>query len=209
MCLFRELFSANMRSQGFGLEEEEMNDPLVILGIAGSLRRESYNRATQRAAQGLVPEGARIEVFEIDGLPGFSQDEEQNPPAKVVELKKAVRAADAVLFVTPEYNYSVPGVLKNAIDWASRPYGDSAWAGKPVAVMGASVGTLGTARAQYHLRQIFVFLNMFPVNQPEVMIGNASKRFDESGTLTDETSRKLIQQLLSELVSWTKRLGSA
>ncbi len=184
-----------------------MNNPLVILGIAGSLRRDSYNRATLRAAQELAPQGVRLDVFEIDGLPGFSQDEEGNPPAKVTELKQAIRAADAILFVTPEYNYSVPGVLKNAIDWASRPYGDSAWAGKPVAIMGASIGTLGTARAQYHLRQMFVFLNMFPVNQPEVMISNAAKRFDEKGNLTDETSRKLIGQLLEELVNWTKRLG--
>lgn len=184
-----------------------MNDPLVILGIAGSLRRDSYNRATLRAAQALAPEGARIEIFEIDGLPGFNQDDEGNPPAKVTELKSAIRAADAILFVTPEYNYSVPGVLKNAIDWASRPYGDSAWTGKPVAIMGASVGMLGTARAQYHLRQMFVFLNMYCVNQPEVMIANAAKRFDENGKLTDETSRKLIQQLLAELVSWKKKLG--
>jgi chromate reductase len=184
-----------------------MNNPLVVLGIAGSLRRDSYNRAALRAAQELAPQGARINVFEIDGLPGFNQDEEGNPPAKVTELKNAIRAADAILFVTPEYNYSVPGVLKNAIDWASRPYGDSAWAGKPVAIMGASIGMMGTARAQYHLRQMFVFLNMFPVNQPEVMISNAAKRFDEQGNLTDETSRKLIGQLLEELVNWTKRLG--
>jgi chromate reductase len=185
----------------------DMNDPLVILGVLGSLRRDSYNRAALRAAQELVPDGARIDIFELDGLPGFNQDEEGNPPGKVVELKSAIRAADAILFVSPEYNYSVPGVLKNAIDWASRPYGDNAWAGKPVAVMGASIGVGGTARAQYHLRQTFVFLNMYPVNQPEVMIGSAAKRFDEKGNLTDETSRKLIQQLLAELVNWTKRLG--
>ena len=185
-----------------------MNEPLVILGIAGSLRRGSYNRAALRAAQELAPEGARIDTFELDGLPGFNQDEEAAPTAKVVELKRQVRAADAILFVTPEYNYSIPGVLKNAIDLASRPYGDSAWNGKPVAVMGASVGALGTARAQYHLRQVFVFLNMYAVNQPEVMISSAAKRFDEKGNLTDETSRKLVRQLLEELVSWTKRLRS-
>jgi len=183
-----------------------LNNPLVILGIAGSLREGSYNRAALRAATELVPEGVRLETFDIGGLPGFSQDDEQQPPAKVVELKQRIRSADAILLVTPEYNYSVPGVLKNAIDWASRPYGDSAWSGKPVAIMGASVGTLGTARAQYHLRQMFVFLNMYAVNQPEVMISNAAKRFDEQGNLTDETSRKLIQQLLDELVKWTKRL---
>ena len=108
---------------------------MTILGIAGSLRRESYNRAALRAAQQLVPEGARLEIFELDGIPGFNQDDEAHPPSKVAELKARVRAADAILLVTPEYNYSIPGVLKNAIDWASRPYGDSAWHGKPVAVM--------------------------------------------------------------------------
>ena len=100
-------------------------------------------------------------------------------------------------------------MLKNAIDWASRPYGESAWAGKPVAVMGASIGALGTARAQYHLRQSFVFLNMYPVNQPEVMIGNAAQRFDADGNLTDETSRALIAQLLQNLVTWTRRLAGS
>ena len=185
-----------------------MNNPLVILGIAGSIRSNSYNRSALRAAQELTPEGATIETVEIDGLPGFNQDDEGNPPAKVTELKQRIRSADAILFVTPEYNYSIPGVLKNAIDWASRPYGDSAWTGKPVAVMGASVGMLGSARAQYHLRQVFVFLNMYAVNQPEVMIANAAKRFDEQGKLTDETSRKLIQQLLQELVRWTRLLQS-
>jgi len=186
-----------------------MTRPVRILGIAGSLRRDSYNRATLRAATELAPEGASIDVFELDGLPGFNQDEEQNPPAKVVELKRRIREADAILFVTPEYNYSVPGVLKNAIDWASRPYGDSAWNGKPAAIMGASIGAIGTARAQYHLRQMMVFLNMFPINQPEVMISNASKRFDAEGNLTDEGTKEFIRQLLQSLVDWTRRLASS
>jgi chromate reductase len=184
-----------------------MSKPVRILGIAGSLRRESYNRAALRAATELVPEGATIEIFELDGIPGFNQDEEQNPPAKVVELKRRIREADAVLIVTPEYNYSVPGVLKNAIDWASRPYGDSAWNGKPAAIMGASVGAIATARAQYHLRQMMVFLNMFPINQPEVMIGNAQDRFDAEGNLTDDATKKFIRQLLQNLVDWTRRIG--
>jgi len=178
-----------------------------MLGIAGSLRRDSFNRAALRAATQLVAEGATIDIFELDGLPGFNEDQERNPPAKVVELKRRIREADAILFVTPEYNYSIPGVLKNAIDWASRPYGDSAWNGKPAAIMGASVGAIGTARAQYHLRQMMVFLNMFPINQPEVMIGNASTRFDAQGNLTDDTTKKLISQLLKNLVEWTHRLG--
>lgn len=184
-----------------------MSKPVRILGIAGSLRRESFNRAALRAATELVPEGASIETFELDGIPGFNQDEEQNPPAKVVELKRLVREADAILFVTPEYNYSIPGVLKNAIDWASRPYGESAWSGKPAAIMGASVGAIGTARAQYHLRQMMVFLNMFPINQPEVMIGNAAERFDAEGKLTHEATREFIRQLLQSLVEWTTRIG--
>ncbi len=184
-----------------------MSKQIRILGIAGSLRQESFNRAALRAATELVPEGATIDTFELDDIPGFNQDEEQNPPAKVTELKKRIREADAILIVTPEYNYSIPGVLKNAIDWASRPYGDSAWNGKPAAIMGASVGTIGTARAQYHLRQMMVFLNMFPINQPEVMIGNASERFDAEGNLTDETTKEFIRKLLQNLVDWTRRIG--
>ena len=178
----------------------------TILGIAGSLRKQSYNRSALRAAVALAPPGVTIETFELDGIPGFSQDEEQQPPAKVVELKQRVRAADAILFVTPEYNYSMPGVLKNAIDWASRPYGDSAWNGKPAAIMGASIGAFGTARAQYHLRQSMVFLDMFPLNQPEVMIGNAADRFDAQGNLTDDDTRQRIGTLLEALVQWTERL---
>src|SRR5688572_10907431 len=168
---------------------------LKVLGIAGSLRKASFNRAALRAAVELAPpQGVTIESFELDGIPGYNQDEETKPPAKVVELKARIRASDALLFVTPEYNYSIPGVLKNAIDWASRPYGDSAWYGKPAAIMGASVGTIGTARAQYHLRQMFVFLNMYAVNQPEVMVANAHKHFDENGNLTDEKAKTLVRQ---------------
>jgi chromate reductase len=184
-----------------------MSEHVRILGIAGSLRRASYNRAALRAATQLVPAGVTLDIFELDGIPGFNQDEEQNPPAKVVEFKRRIREADAILIVTPEYNYSIPGVLKNAIDWASRPYGDSAWSGKPAAIMGASVGTIGTARAQYHLRQVFVFLNMFPLNQPEVMIGHAAERFDAEGNLTDEPTKDFIRQLLQNLVAWARRIG--
>src|SRR5918998_215420 len=162
-----------------------MNRTCSILGIVGSLRRESYNRSAMRAATALVPPDARLDIFGLDGIPGFNEDDEQHPPPKVVELKRRVRAADALLFVTPEYNYSIPGVLKNAIDWASRPYGDNAWYGKPAAIMGASTGAIGTARAQYHLRQVFVFLNVYALNEPEVMIGHAGEKFDGAGTLTD------------------------
>src|SRR4051812_21090789 len=183
-----------------------MSTTVNILGIAGSLRRASYNRAALRAAQHLLPQDATLDIFDLDGIPSFNQDEEQQPPAQVSELKARVRAADGILFATPEYNYSIPGVLKNAIDWASRPYGESAWDGKPVAVMGASPGMLGTARAQYHLRQVFVFLNMYPVNRPEVMIAKANERFDADGNLTDAQTKEFIRQLLHNLVTWTRRL---
>ncbi len=147
-----------------------------------------------------MPDGAVLNLIELHGIPVFNQDDEMVLPASVLEFKRRILAADAILFATPEYNYSVSGVLKNAIDWASRPYGESAWTGKPAAVMGASTGSPGTARAQYHLRQILVTLNMPVVNQPEVMIGNAAQRFDQDGRLTDESTRQFIQKLLGALV---------
>lgn len=183
-----------------------MNDSVKILGIAGSLRKGSYNRAALRAAQKLVPDNARLEIFELDGIPPFNQDLEMQPPQAVSKLKSKVRSADAILFVTPEYNYSVSGVLKNAIDWGSRPYGDSAWEGKPAAIMGASIGMMGTVRAQYHLRQMFVFLNMYALNRPEVMIPRAADKFDAQGNLIDNDTRERIRELLSALVVWAIRL---
>ena len=184
------------------------HSPIEILGIAGSLRHGSLNKAALRAAQQLAPPAAVIEIFDIADLPLYNDDlwTAGSPPARVLELKQAVRAADAILLVTPEYNYSFSGVLKNALDWASRPYGDNAWKGKPVAIMGASGSALGTGRAQYHLRQICVFLNMLPVNKPEVMIPQAQNRFDAEGNLTDETAKGLIKQLLESLQAWTLRL---
>jgi chromate reductase, NAD(P)H dehydrogenase (quinone) len=186
-----------------------MDDVVKIIGIAGSLRRESYNRSALRAAIEFAPAGAHVETFELDDIPIFNQDREQEPPAAVVEFKRRIRESDAILFVTPEYNYSIPGVLKNAIDWASRPYGDNAWNGKAAAIMGASPGVIGTARAQYHLRQTFVFLNIFAVNQPEVMIGRAHERFDELGNLNDETSKTLIGELLQNLVNLSQAVKQA
>jgi chromate reductase len=177
-----------------------MADPIKILGIAGSLRKQSYNKGALRAAQQLCPEGATLEVFDLAGIPPFNQDDERSPNEKVLEFKKRIRAADAILLVTPEYNYGMPGVLKNAIDAASRPYGDNAWSGKPVAIMSAALSMGGGVRAQYQLRQCFVFLDMDAVVQPEVAIPNAPERFDKEGNLTDETSKKLIGQLLRNLV---------
>ncbi len=171
-----------------------------ILGVVGSLRKDSYNLFALRAAQDLLPEGTVLELVDLHGIPAFNQDKEKNPPAAVVELKRRIQSADAILFATPEYNYSLPGVLKNAIDWASRPYGESVWLGKATAIMGASVGSGATARAQYHLRQILIALNMPVVSQPEVLIGNAPDLFDDDGRLTDEPTRQSIAELLAALV---------
>lgn len=178
-----------------------MSEPILILGIAGSLRSQSYNKAVLRAARELLPADTTLDIFDLGGIPPFNQDQELAPPAPVVELKRRIRAADAILFATPEYNYSMPGVLKNAIDWASRPYGDSAWDGKPVALVSASVGMFGGVRAQYHLRQCFVFLNMDAVLQPELAIADAASKFDSQGKLTHEPTRQLLAQLLQKLVA--------
>jgi chromate reductase len=184
-----------------------MNKPLKILGFAGSLRKGSYNKAILRAAVELLPKDATLEIFDLEGIPPFNQDLEKRMPLKVREFKAKIKAADAILIASPEYNYSVSGVLKNAIDWASRPYGGNAFKGKPVAVMSASIGMLGGARAQYHLRQSFVFLDMYPVNKPEVMVTYAGDKVDNAGRLKDEESKKLIRQLLESLVAWTRKLG--
>ncbi len=184
-----------------------MANRVRILGFAGSLRKGSYNKALLRAAAELSPGDATVETFDIEGIPAFNQDLETSPPDKVAEFKAKIRAADAILMVTPENNYSVPGVLKNAIDWASRPYGDNAFDGKPAAIMSASIGSLGGARAQYHLRQVFIFLNMYPINGPEIMVSNAAQKFDANGRLTDDKVKELIKVQLRMLVDWTNRIG--
>ena len=183
-----------------------MNETINILGFAGSLRKDSYNKALLRAASGVVPANAKIEVFDLGGIPPFNQDLESAVPEQVKDFKRKIRAADAILIVTPEYNYSIPGVLKNAIDWASRPYGDNSFEGKPVAILSASTGMLGGARAQYHLRQSFVFLNMHPVNRPEVFVTFASQKFDEKGNLTDAKTLELVKSLLENLVDMARKM---
>jgi len=182
-----------------------MKKPISILAFGGSLRRGSYNTSLLRAAAEMVPPDAILEIFGIEGIPLFNQDLEKSPPAVVKEFKAKIKAADAVLIVTPEYNYSIPGFLKNAIDSASRPYGDNAFDGKPVAFMGASIGMLGTARAQYHLRQSCVWLNMYPLNSPEVMVPFAQDKFDANGKLTDSKTREKVKELLVALVAWARK----
>lgn len=181
-------------------------EKIKVLGIVGSLRKNSYNKALMRAAVEEAPEFIKIEVFDIAGVPVFNQDLEYQPPPIVRDFKTKIRAADAILFASPEYNYSIPGVLKNAIDWASRPHGDNAFAGKPTVIMSASISKLGGARAQYHMRQSFVYLNMHAVNTPEVMLAQAQNFVDEDGVLRNEATRKLIRQLLEELGKWTLQL---
>jgi chromate reductase len=177
-----------------------------VLGIAGSLRRGSYNRAALRAACELAPEGMEIAPFELAEVPLYDEDvREKGFPPAVEELRARIRAADALLLATPEYNYSIPGVLKNAIDWASRPP-DQPFEGKPVAILGASPSMLGTARAQYHLRQVFVFLDGRVLNRPEVMIARAHEKFDAQGRLTDEPTRKFLRELLEALARSVREL---
>lgn len=181
----------------------DMNNKISILGFAGSLRKGSYNKAILRAAASLVPGDAELSIFDLEDIPPFNQDLEKEPPERVKDFKAKIRVADAILISTPEYNYSIPGVLKNSIDWVSRPYGDNALEGKPAAVMGASIGMMGTARAQYHLRQCFVFLNMYPLNRPEVMVPFADEKIDKDGKIADPKILELIRELLVSLVDWT------
>jgi len=183
-----------------------MAKTFTVLGFAGSLRKHSFNKSILAAAAESLPENTTLEIFDLGGIPPFNQDLEKQPPEKVREFKAKIRSADALLIATPEYNYSVPGVLKNAIDWGSRPYGDNAFDDKPVALMGASVGTIGTARAQYHLRQTFVFLNMHPLNSPEVMVTSAHEKVDKDGKVTDPKTREKIKELVERLVVWAGRL---
>ncbi len=182
-------------------------DTIKILGISGSLRKGSYHTQLLKAAQSLAPQGVTVDIAGIGDLPLFNQDLEQDPPETVKAFKQKIKENDAVLFVTPEYNYSVPGVLKNAIDWASRPYGQSAWTGKPTGIMSGSVGLQGGAKAQYHLRQSFVFLDMYPLNKPEVMVPMIQDKFDAQGNLTDEETKKRVVEYLSALAAWTKKIN--
>jgi chromate reductase len=170
-----------------------------IAGFGGSLRKGSFNRMLLNAATSLMPEHSTLEIAEISDIPLFNQDLEKNMPPAVVEFKRKISAADGVLISTPEYNYSVPGFLKNVIDWGSRPYGESCFESKPVALMSAG-GRLGGARAQYSLRQSFVFLNMRQFNMPEVFVMNPADKFDENGNLKDEGVRENIRQLLQRFV---------
>ena len=184
-------------------------DNLKLLCFGGSLRDGSYSTAIMHEVRQLAPSGVELELFERLGeFPPFNADHEGKPQV-VVELKARIKAADAVLIVTPEYNYSIPGYLKNVIDWASRPYGDNAFAGKPVAIISHSTGYMGGSRSQYHLRQCFVFLDMHPINKPECIIVNIKDKMDKEGRLIDPNTRQKITDVITALATLTNRLKSS
>lgn len=182
----------------------------IVCAIAGSLRAGSYNRALLKAAQELAPVGVEVRIFDRLGeIPLFNADvESAGDPEPVQALKRAIGEADALLIATPEYNHGVPGLLKNAIDWASRPPRSSVLQGRPTAVFGASPGITGTARAQAQLRQAFVFTDTPVLPQPEILVYRANEKFDANGRLTDDRTREFIQKLLVSLVDWSRRVGS-
>lgn len=181
--------------------------PFQIVAIAGSLRQGSYNHALLRAAQELAPVGMRIRIHDLSEIPLFNEDVERVAiPAAVASLRGAVAEADGFLVATPEYNHGVPGVMKNAFDWLSRPPGKTVLNGKPSAIMGASPGFTGTARAQTQLRQSCVFTNTPVLLQPEVLVGRAHEKFDSVGRLTDESTRKFLVLFLEEFANWLGRL---
>jgi len=178
-----------------------------ILAISGSLRKASTNTMALRAAQKLAPAGMSIEIADISQIPLYDDDVRSlGEPASVQTLKAQIRAADAVLIATPEYNFSIPGVLKNALDWVSRPP-EPPFDGKPVAIMGAAPGPVGTARVQYHLRQVLVFMNTFTVNKPEVFISQSGTKFTPEGELKDEMTAKFITELLVALKTLAERVA--
>jgi len=179
----------------------------TVVGFAGSLRRGSYNRALLRAAIEVAPPQLRIEVRELDAVPLYNADvEAAGVPPGVEELRAAVRQADALLIATPEYNHGVPGVLKNAIDWLSRPPRGSALNGKVAAIMGASPGMTGTARSQSQLRQAFVFTNTYALLQPEVLVARAHEKFDADGRLVDQATRDFLGTFLQQFAEFIGRL---
>ena len=182
-----------------------MATKVKVAVVVGSLRKESFSR---KLAKALITTGCdplEFELVEIGQLPLFNQDDEANPSPTVVEFKQRIAATDAVLFVTPEYNRSVPGVLKNALDCGSRPYGKSAWDAKPGAVISVSPGALSAFGANHHLRQSMVFLNVPMMPQPEAYIGNAKALFDDKGALVDDSTRAFLQKFLQAFASWIAR----
>lgn len=183
-----------------------MNSTINIIGFTGSLRLHSYNKAALNAAKELLPEGAKLDIVDLSDIPFFNEDvEADGAPQAVLDFKKKLSTADAILISTPEYNYSIPPVLKNALDWASRGT-DFPLSGKPLAIMSASPSIFGGSRVQYHLRQVCVRLNLLPLNQPEVFIMKADTKFDIEGNLINETTQNSISKLLEALVDKAREI---
>jgi chromate reductase len=176
--------------------------------LVGSLRKESLNRKTANALAAMAPSGLKLEIVEIRDLALYDEDAEANPPAPWTKFRDRVRRADAVLFVTPEYNRSVPGGLKNAIDVGSRPYGKSVWAGKPGAVVSVSPGAIGAFGANHHLRQSLVFLDVPVLQQPEAYIGGANKLFDAEGKIANDGTREFLGKFLAAFAAWIEKIKS-
>ncbi len=182
-----------------------MNSTIQVLGIAGSLREDSHNHSLLRAAQELAGDSMNIEITDLADIPPFNEDvEAEGDPAPVAELKRLIGDADALLIATPEYQHGVPGFLKNALDWASRPPGDAPLHGKPTAIMGATLGDFGTARAQEQLRQTLIYNNCPMVKAPEVLVANADEKVDENGDFSDEETLKFVSELLQALEALVK-----
>jgi chromate reductase len=187
--------------------KERQMPAIQIVAFAGSLRRASYNRGLTRAAVDEAPDGVAIDLFDLRGIPLYDQDlEDAGEPASVVAFKSALARADALLVATPEYNHGVPGVLRNALDWASRPRITSPLRDKPVAVMGASTGRGATARAQAQLRDAFVFTGACVMPQPELLVGIASEHFDADGDVIDPELRQQVREMVDGLAAWCQRI---
>jgi chromate reductase len=186
-----------------------MDKPLDVAVLVGSLRKEAYSRRTAQALAALAPAEMQLTIVEIGQLPFFNQDDEQTPPQAWVQFRDRIKRANGVLFVTPEYNRSVPAVLKNAIDVGSRPYGQSAWSGKPGAVVSVSPSVIGGFGANHHLRQSMVFLDMPAMQQPEAYLGGVGKWFDDSGKLIDESARSFLGKFIAAYAAWVARFSHA
>ncbi len=184
-------------------DPEKKRATIRILGISGSGRKRSYNTALLEAAKGLVSENSVLETIDVSHFPLFNDDLVPEMPGEIRDFKQRLRQADAILFATPEYNYSTSAVMKNAVEWGNQP--DNSWDGKPAAIISASISLRGGARAQAHLRQIMVDLNMYPINQPQLLLAKAGEKFDADLKLVDSASLKTLQSLLAALVEWTRR----
>lgn len=179
-------------------------ETIHVLGFAGTLRKKAYNKGLLRTALQYMPEGTMLEIIELDDLPLFNQDLENDFPTAVQVFREKIHNADAILMAIPEYNYSFSGVLKNAIDWGAWPPSKSVWAGKPVALMGAG-GRFGTVRAQLHLRQVLLYLDMPALLKPEVYIEKAWEKFDSDGNLIDEQARIQVKMLMEAFLPWIRQ----